>query len=134
MAIATQRMAARLTEPFAPGADSVDLGLTPTADPGVAAVASYDPSFGQHLARFEHQPDPLYLLVTQVDVATDISATIASGPPAHSVSVTIPAGTFVGTSVVIPDAPSTTGAPLRRVHVDPSDVAAADLVRITVLL
>jgi YVTN family beta-propeller protein len=134
MAIATQTMAARLTEPFAPGADSVDLVLTPTLDPSVADVASYDPTFGQHLARFEHQPDPLYLLVVRVDVTADISITIDSGPPAHSVSVVIPAGSFAGTSIVIPDAPRTGGSTVLRVRVDPHDVAAADLVGITVLL
>jgi YVTN family beta-propeller protein len=129
-------MAARLTEPFAPGADSLDLTLTATGDPRVADVAAYDPSFAQHRARFEHQPNPLYLLVITADVALDTQVTLDSGPPAHSVVVNVAGGTFAGASFVIPRDATAAGARLLHVHVSSGSVGAgaADLVGISVLL
>src|SRR5438128_9316493 len=107
---AANAMAGRLTEPFAPGADTLLLTLVPTADPALAQVSPY--TFTAHLARYEHQPQPAYILLARHDIRADIRVTVdyspatpGGVPPPGSVSLPVPAGTLEGTSFVIPDVP-----------------------------
>ena len=122
--IAGINMAGRLTEPFAPGADTLVLELLPTADPAVAEVPLY--TFTEHYARYEHNPSPTYLVVALRDVQRDLRLTIDYGPagdlgapppaaiPAPpmplpvlpgSVDLVVPAGAPAGASFVVPSLP-----------------------------
>ncbi len=101
MSVAAITMARRLTEPFARGADTLELRLTANPDPRTAAatapIAAYD--FSEHFARFDDVPDPRYVLVCarDVELATTVTIAWAGG----SAAVTVQAGTLAGTSVAI---------------------------------
>ena len=102
---ALQRMSRRLTVPFAPGADTLNLDLLPGADPGSAFVAGYD--FADHFARFENAAEPTYVLrtLTDIEVATPVAFHVQDpGLPGGGVdlTVTMAAGTPAGDSVVVP--------------------------------
>jgi YVTN family beta-propeller protein len=138
---AAHAMAGRLTEPFAPGADSLLLILVPTADPAVAQVSPY--TFTEHLARYEHQPQPAYILLARHDIRADIRVTVDYGPatpggvpPPGSVSLPVPAGTLEGTSFVIPDVPRRADVRLLQVHATPDTpgLTAADCWHVVALL
>lgn len=130
--VAAQTMAARLTEPFAPGADTQDISLTKTAQPADADVPPFD--FTDHLARYEHEPNPFYLLVARTDIPADTLVTVDFGPPAGSVTLAVARGTLAGTSLRVPGLSAEAATRPLKVHVSPSTVAAADLWQIKVLL
>jgi len=111
-ALAAVRMGARLTTPFARGADTMALTLLPGTSPSVTQVASYD--FSDHQARFNSPPEPVYVLVAAKDVVVDTFVTVTytdAGGASATVTKTIPAGTLAGTSVALP----LTVSPLLRV-------------------
>jgi DNA-binding beta-propeller fold protein YncE len=66
-------MARRLTTPFERGSDSVILSLS-TTNPTTATAAAYD--FREHQAKFNHIPDPRYLLVARLDIPVSTTVTV----------------------------------------------------------
>lgn len=90
-------MAARLTVPFARGADTLPLLLQAGASPELATVAPYD--FGEHLARFDHDPEVSYLLRSRTWLPGGTTLTVSFVDPAFPGDV--------ATTVVVPeDAPA----------------------------
>ncbi|MFF0726030.1 hypothetical protein [Streptomyces sp. NPDC004134] len=89
-------MAARLTAPFARGADHLDLVV---AD---GTVAPYD--FTLHTAVFGHTPDPLYVLQARKDAApgTTVTFTLHPGGAPGTVVVELPDGLLAGTTAALP--------------------------------
>jgi YVTN family beta-propeller protein len=132
--------ASRLTQPFAPGADTLELQLLPGAGRTQARVQGYD--FTDHLARFEHQAQPLYLLVAGVDIKSDSVVTVSFGPSTGSTSpspgsvqLDIAGGTLAGASFAIPGIPGGAGARLTQIDVSPdTGVPASDAWQIVALL
>jgi DNA-binding beta-propeller fold protein YncE len=113
MTVAAARMGARLTSPFARGADTLQLRLVAGGDPGRAAIAPYLErvrgqrtfSFLEHRARYGVEPDPRYIVVCRRDVAVETTVTVRvttgrGGTTAGA--VTFPAGTRAGASLVVP--------------------------------
>jgi hypothetical protein len=84
-ALAAQTMAARLTLPFARGADTATLTLTGSTATG-ASVAAYD--FREHNALFGLAPEPRYVLLAMTDAPVRTSVTVDYVVPG-------PAGTVV---------------------------------------
>jgi hypothetical protein len=97
-ALAAARMGARLTAPFARGADTLDLTLLPGPSASATQVAPYD--FGEHQAKFNSPPEPVYVLVAARDVVVDTTVTVTYSD-ASTVTKTIAAGTLAGTSVAL---------------------------------
>jgi hypothetical protein len=102
---AVAAMAARLTLPFARGADLID--LVPQAGPtgDQLLVPAYD--FADHQARFGLAPDPSYLLRALDRVPDGMVVTAEFADPAFpggsaSSTVEVPAGTDRGDSLAIP--------------------------------
>lgn len=101
---AVLRMARRLTVPFERGSDSLVLTLS-TSNAGTADVAQYD--FREHLARFDRQPDPRYVLVAKRDVpvATQVKVEFqvpgGAGPVTHNVLQTVGKDVLAGTSFLL---------------------------------
>lgn len=102
---AVAAMSRRLTAPFAPGADLIDLVLTPGATPDELAVTAYD--FAAHQALFNRTPEPSYVLralavvpdgTTVVAVFTDPAF---AGGTATTVQ-TVPPGTGLGAGLALP--------------------------------
>ncbi|MFI8961906.1 hypothetical protein ACIGO8_07305 [Streptomyces sp. NPDC053493] len=93
--LAAADMAARLTVPFARGADQLHLTVRGvTIDP-------YD--FSLHKAQFGITPHPLYVLQARTDVpATTVTLTVKGG---SVVVVPLPDGLAAGTSVPVPEPP-----------------------------
>ena len=102
MIFAATQMANRLTVPFAPGADSLLLTLTDAA-PGAALVSAYD--FQEHTARYDHIPQPRYVVQALRDSAQAVTLAIdydAAGIAGMQTAVlTIPAGTLAGESFAL---------------------------------
>lgn len=92
--LAAADMAARLTAPFARGADRLPLVVRGTA------VAPYD--FQLHTVRFGVTPRPLYILQARKDVpaGTTVTFGVRGGPV---LSLPLPDGLTAGTSVPLPD-------------------------------
>lgn len=92
--LAAADMAARLTAPFARGADRLPLVVVGTA------VAPYD--FQLHTAQFGVAPRPLYILQARHDVpaGTTVTFGVRGGP---ALSLPLPDGLTAGTSVPLPD-------------------------------
>jgi YVTN family beta-propeller protein len=137
---AVDRMAGRLTVPFARGADRLALTLGPGPDAASAVVVPYD--FAEHTARFGDVPDPRYVLTTRAELPTATVVTVSyelpgGPPPPKTVTLMLPAGTLAGTSVVVPlGADEGPGVRLRTLRLDPAPAAgAADaLLGVTALL
>jgi Concanavalin A-like lectin/glucanases superfamily len=105
-------MAARLTVPFARGADHLALTLT-SGGPQRAQVAGYD--FAEHVARFGDTPDPAYVLVALCDITADQQLRVRVIDPVLpgggvTVPLAVPAGLLAGCSVAVPLPPGTTPA------------------------
>lgn len=148
--LAPPAMAARLTEPFAPGADMLWLSLTPTANPAVGLVSAYD--FAEHEARFEHRAIPFYVLVAQQDVVADVAVSVDYGPAPGgsvapgSVTIAVPAGALAGASFALSGGhlgpggtsgagvPPGTGVRLLQVRSAPPSASVPDAWRLLVLL
>ncbi|MEU6928758.1 hypothetical protein AB0A05_06300 [Streptomyces sp. NPDC046374] len=92
--LAAADMAARLTAPFARGADRLPLVVRGTA------VAPYD--FQLHTAQFGVTPRPLYILQARQDVpaGTTVTLGVRGGP---ALSLPLADGLTAGTSVPLPD-------------------------------
>lgn len=92
--LAAADMAARLTAPFARGADRLPLVVRGTV------VAPYD--FQLHTAQFGVVPRPLYILQARKDVpaGTTVTFGVRGGP---ALSLPLPDGLTEGTSVPLPD-------------------------------
>ncbi|MFD7080684.1 hypothetical protein [Streptomyces sp. NPDC059918] len=92
--LAAADMAARLTAPFARGADRLLLGVRGTD------IAPYD--FRLHTDRFGVTPRPLYVLQARRDVPAPTTVTfgVRGGP---ELSLPLPDGLAGGTSVPLPD-------------------------------
>lgn len=97
MSVAAVTMARRLTEPFARGGDTLELRLSAGRDGANAVVEEY--GFAEHVARFDRQPDPRYVLVCRRDVAVDTTVTVTWD--GGSARVAVPAGSVAGTSFAI---------------------------------
>ncbi|MEV7280382.1 hypothetical protein [Streptomyces sp. NPDC093111] len=92
--LAAADMAARLTVPFARGADRLPLVVRGTA------VDPYD--FQLHTAQFGVTPRPLHILQARQDIPTGTTVTLGvRGAPA--LPVPLPDGLTAGTSVALPD-------------------------------
>jgi YVTN family beta-propeller protein len=100
---APERMADRLTLPFRRGADRLPLTLLPVpANPARVTVAPYD--FARHTAEFGAVPVPRYLLSTMDDLTRPVTVTVAyrtGAGAARTRTVTFPAGTLAGASVLL---------------------------------
>lgn len=105
---AVDRMAGRLTVPFARGADRLTLTLSPApgGSPAEASVADY--SFAEHRARFATNPDPRYIVTALHDVTVAATLTVGyevpragAAPRQGSAQLHVPAGTLAGTSMVL---------------------------------
>ncbi|MET8507955.1 hypothetical protein ABZV60_25370 [Streptomyces sp. NPDC004787] len=93
--LAVADMAARLTVPFARGADQLHLTVR-----GVK-IDRYD--FSLHKSQFGIAPNPLYILQARTDVpATTVTFTVKGG---STVVVRLPDGLAAGTSVPVPETP-----------------------------
>ncbi|MCB0175084.1 MAG: LamG domain-containing protein [Anaerolineae bacterium] len=97
-------MARRLTTPFARGADTLPLTLVTQGSPTQALIAAYD--FLEHRARFGPPPAPRYILTAWRDLSVDTQVTIdytaePNGPPQPPLTLTLPAGTLAGASLVL---------------------------------
>lgn len=136
MSVAAVTMGRRLTEPFARGADTLELSLTAIGrDPATAAVVPY--SFDEHAARFDRPAEPAYVLVSLRDVARETTVTVAWR--GGSATVVLPAGTLAGTSVAIPLGAAASPPPgplLQTVTLDPPapDGQPATWLSLTALL
>jgi len=100
-ALAATRMARRLTVPFQRGADTLDLRLV-RATSSQATIEEY--AFADHIARFDAQPQPRYVLATTRDITAGISVTISyqePGEPSVDTRMDVPAGTVAGTSFLL---------------------------------
>ena len=102
-AVAPQRMASHLTVPFARGADILGLAFAAGATPLQGAFAAYD--FLEHRARFDHVPDPRYVVTALEDVPLATRLTVGyvpsqAGAP-KTASVDVPAKTIAGTSFLV---------------------------------
>jgi YVTN family beta-propeller protein len=138
-ALAAQTMAARLTLPFARGADTATLTLTGSTATG-ASVAAYD--FREHNALFGLAPEPRYVLLAMTDAPVRTSVTVdyvVPGPagtvvPRTTQPLEIPEGTPAGTTFLLDlaadEGPSTV---LRAIHVT-SPGTVSDAWQITALL
>jgi hypothetical protein len=98
-------MSRRLTAPFAPGADLVDLVLTPGATPDELAVTAYD--FAAHRAQFDRTPEPSYVLRALADVPDGTTVVAVFADPAFAggtatTVLTVPAGYAVGDALALP--------------------------------
>ena len=102
-AVAPERMASRLTVPFAPGADTLEVGFAAGATPAQGIFAGYD--FGEHHARFDRTPDPRYVVTALEDVPAATRLTFAYVPTGGAGTTTavidVPAGTLTGASFSI---------------------------------
>jgi DNA-binding beta-propeller fold protein YncE len=102
-AVAPERMASRLTVPFAPGADTLEVGFAAGATPAQGTFAAYD--FGEHHARFDRTPDPRYVVTALEDVpaATQLTFTYAptGGVATRTAVVDVPARTLAGASFFV---------------------------------
>jgi hypothetical protein len=142
MTAAVDRMAGGLTVPFGRGADRLALALAPGPAAGAATVGPYD--FTEHVARFDADPDPRYVVTTRADLTADTTVTIGyevrppGGPvTAGSAPLTMAAGTLAGTSAVVRlGADEGTAVRLVTLTADPPPAtgAAADQWAITALL
>ncbi len=102
-ALAVRQMTGQLTVPFARGADTLSLTLRSNGDPAQATVEPYD--FADHIARFQREPEPQYLLVVRRDVPEPMTITVAyrsnGGTDPTVKTLRIPAGTLAGTSFAL---------------------------------
>jgi hypothetical protein len=110
--VAASRMAARLTTPFARGADHLALTLVRDG-PRRAQVAGYD--FTEHQARFGDAPDPAYVLVALRDITADQRLRVRVIDPVlpgggATVPLAVPAGLLAGGSLAVPMPPAATPA------------------------
>ncbi|HKN54734.1 MAG TPA: LamG domain-containing protein, partial [Amycolatopsis sp.] len=99
---APSRMGRRLTAPFERGADTMTLRMR-VGDSATATVDSYD--FADHVARFDVQPEPRYVLtvIRNIDVDTTVTVThVEPGAKEVGTDVVVPAGTMAGTSLALP--------------------------------
>jgi len=95
-------MGRRLTAPFERGADTMTLRMR-VGDSATATVDSYD--FADHVARFDVQPEPRYVLtvIRNIDVDTTVTVThVEPGAKEVGTDVVVPAGTMAGTSLALP--------------------------------
>src|SRR5260370_626082 len=95
--LAVEGMAGRLTVPFQRGAGRLTLDLAGGADADRADVIPYD--FTEHIARFDAEPDPRYVVTTRRDVTTAVQLTVGyevlhPGQPSTpgTATLTVPAG------------------------------------------
>ena len=105
--ISVDRMSDLLTDPFQRGTARLALTLSPGNTAASARVEPYD--FAEHLARFEAEPDPRYVVTALEDVTTattltfDYDVPAADGSPiTGTADCPIPAGTLAGMSVLVP--------------------------------
>ncbi|MET7479565.1 LamG-like jellyroll fold domain-containing protein [Streptomyces sp. NPDC005648] len=134
-ALAAARMAARLTPPFARGADTLALRLLPL-DSSRATVDPYD--FTRHEARFGVPPEPRYVVVTTRDIDVDTTLTVTHEEPgaaSEDTRLTVPAKTVAGTSFLL-DAPrsATARLVLLTMGTSPFDNRPQDCWTLTALL
>jgi DNA-binding beta-propeller fold protein YncE len=140
--MAVDRMADHLTLPFASGADRLALAFSPAATPQQASFAPY--GFAEHIARFEADPAPRYIVRALNDVAADTTLTIGYQVQAPDGTLSdgqarrqVPAGTLAGVSFAVPlgpaDGPDTR---LRMLTVEPPAPprTVADNWQVTALL
>jgi len=97
MTVAADRMAQRLSDPFACGADR---------DASQAIINPY--GFTEHTARFGAAPDPRYVVTALADVISPTVLTVGyerlppTGPPvAGRATLLVPAGTLAGMSALL---------------------------------
>ncbi|MFG1792612.1 LamG-like jellyroll fold domain-containing protein [Nocardia sp. NPDC049149] len=114
---AVDRMAGTLTQPFAAGADRIDLEYV-GGEPGTSDYfADYD--FAEHRARFGTEPRPRYIVRVLQDIETDITMTVYYTVPGSREQAPVrcffPAGTLAGTSVLVPLGADAATAVLARV-------------------
>jgi YVTN family beta-propeller protein len=140
--LAVDGMAGRLTVPFQRGADRLTLELTAGASARQADIRPYD--FTEHIARFDAEPDPRYIVTTRRDVTSAVQLTVSyqvlqRGQPSTpgTATLTIPAGVLAGGSALLhlgtDEGP---GVRLRTLAMTPppDGATAADLWVITALL
>jgi YVTN family beta-propeller protein len=104
--LAVDRMACRLTVPFQGGADRLTLELKNGVSADRADVVPYD--FAEHIARFDAEPDPRYVVTARDDVTQAVQLTVGyevlhPGHPSTpgTATLTIPAGTVAGGSALL---------------------------------
>jgi hypothetical protein len=101
--VAAQRMAARLTVPFAPGADAQEVTFAAGATSLSATFAPYD--FSEHRARFDRTPGPRYVITAAADVPAATRLTVTYTPPgggaAKTTTIDVPGGTLTGASFLV---------------------------------
>ena len=124
--IASTNMAAQVTAPFSRGADMLPLRVLAQASATQASIAAYD--FREHMARFNHVPEPRYVLIALRDILVDTQLTISySVQPATPVpaplTLTIHAGTLAGSSLLL-DLGSHEGSTTRLTQLMMSPAAA----------
>jgi YVTN family beta-propeller protein len=140
--LAVDGMAGRLTVPFQRGADRLTLELKDGASADRADVVAYD--FAEHIARFDAEPDPRYVVTARDEVTGPVQLTVGyevlhPGHPSTpgSATLTIPAGTVAGGSALLrlgdDEGPATRLRTLTMTP-PPGDGAAADLWTVTALL
>jgi DNA-binding beta-propeller fold protein YncE len=99
--VAASSLAARLTAPFAPGADAALLTLNGSGTTS-ATIKPYDDRLALHQALYGSLPDRfLYVLIARRDVDDDTSLTVDYNPSGTSPSVNVPAGTPAGSAFAI---------------------------------
>ena len=103
--LAVDAMAGRLTTPFERGADRLTLELKDAAADR-ADVVAYD--FAEHVARFDAEPDPRYVVTALQDVAEAVQLTVGyevlhpgQPPTTGTATLAIPAGTVAGGSALL---------------------------------
>ena len=104
--LAVDGMASRLTVPFQRGADRLTLELADGAAAGRADISAYD--FTEHIARFDAEPDPRYVVTTRREPTATVQLTVGyevlhPGQPSTpgTATLTIPAGLPAGGSALL---------------------------------
>ena len=99
MSLAVQTMGARLTVPFAAGADVAPIGLLPGASAADATTVA-DDFIAEHHARFDAVPDPRYVVGLTADIAATLTVTGIHGRGSSS-PVRFPACSRAGQTRVL---------------------------------
>ncbi|WP_432828756.1 LamG-like jellyroll fold domain-containing protein [Dactylosporangium sp. CA-092794] len=125
--LAGARMGRRLTAPFQRGAGVQALRLNPADASGVSMVDAYD--FAEYTARFEHAPQPRYVIAAQADIPGPTTVTVTyqdvGGGPALTAMLPLPNGALAGESfaVGVPESPTVR---VTRVSATPAPAAGVD--------